>query len=867
MRREPGAAPKLPRSSEASYRIHSRIRILALLVTISLVFIEIPLARRIPEQPYSGAVMKGLSVARVARDSPAARSGLKKGDTVLSINGVQCSSLKDVSECISLVRPGETIAYEVNRGGMILTMPMTFGRLPLSEILRKASLLIVGFSFVAIGLLVYFRRTDKLTLIFYLLCFAFGLILINLVTYEVGIARQVHRSIFNDLIVVSLPALFLHFFLLFPEKSKIIERFRRLESWIYVPMAVLFATSAFFSIMVFSYGRSYAKPLTAFQSLTAAYFIAFVVIGLIAFLRSYRRVTAGVVKRKLRLVVWGTIVGTLPLVTVHVVLSIQPAVEIPGEKIAFLPLILVPMAFGHAIIKYGLMDLEIVFKRSLVYTLLIAVLASVYFAVVYGIGRLASRFIGSADLLFSIISIFVITLLISPLRARIRSIVDKTFFRQEYNYRKVLKQISHSLAGIIELDGLVSYLCIRIAEVLDASTAVVFLLDERTGRYRAQYAVNAKHPMLKGFEQSGIMSTHLRTSQATLNLERRLESMKAPPVADDELEQLLSIRAALVVPFIIKSNLLGFICIGRKGSDEFYSITDVELLETLGDQVALAIENARLYLETIEKQKMEKDLEVAKEIQHRLLPKSLPDVPGIRTHAVNIPSKHVGGDYFDLIPLTEGEVAVVIADVSGKGVPAALLMASLQSSLRSEASSGRAPSSVISTLNKAIYEHTAGDKFVTIFYGLIDFAARSLTYCNAGQTPPVILHDDETADLLDETDIVIGIDSNAQYRNTSVGLRRGDLFFLYTDGITDELDDRDEPFGERRLLEHLRRSRQADLPTLMKQVHDAVIEHTGGKPQDDITAMAICIDSLDAFLMRNGESKKSLNIPLGGADP
>jgi sigma-B regulation protein RsbU (phosphoserine phosphatase) len=367
--------------------------------------------------------------------------------------------------------------------------------------------------------------------------------------------------------------------------------------------------------------------------------------------------------------------------------------------------------------------------------------------------------------------------------------------------------------------------------------------------------------MVKGFDADGTLGTMLRRTKTTLNVQRRLESKRPLALSPEESETLLSIEAALVVPFIFKSHLLGFLSIGTKTSDEFYSSTDVELLETLCDQVSLAIENARLYLETVEKQKMEQELEVAKEIQKRLLPKAFPQIAGVQSRAMNLPSKHVGGDYYDIIPLSATRVAAVIADVSGKGVPAALLMASLQSSLRGEADDGRSPSEVISILNREIYEHTSGGTFVTVFYGIIDFERCELVYCNAGQSPPVILGKDLAVKMLDDTDIVLGIDASATYRDMVVELNAGDLLFLYTDGITDELDKDDEPFGEAGLIANLRQAYDRDLGDILNRVHGAVMDHTSGQPQDDLTALAIRIEAFVPLAQGKTVRKKSLKLP------
>jgi sigma-B regulation protein RsbU (phosphoserine phosphatase) len=391
--------------------------------------------------------------------------------------------------------------------------------------------------------------------------------------------------------------------------------------------------------------------------------------------------------------------------------------------------------------------------------------------------------------------------------------------------------------------------------VLDAGSVVIFLRDDKTGKHTARYGTGVSHTMLKGFDSDGPLCEYFSNAQITLNVERMKASGRKLPLSGPESETLHQTRAVLVVPFVFKSELLGFMTIGTKRSDEYYSSTDIELLETLCDQVSLAIENAGLYLQAVEKQKMEQELEVAREIQHRLLPKSLPKIPGLEVHAMNVPSKWVGGDYYDVIPLSDGRIGLVIADVSGKGVPAALLMASLQSSLRAEAHPGRSPSEVVSALNKVIYEHTSGGTFVTIFYALLDFAEAVITYCNAGQSPPILISGENTPRQLDNTDIVLGIDPEAAYNDTTVEVRDGQLLFLYTDGITDELDERDEPYGEARLISRLLEIQDRDLPEIAERVHDDVLCYTRGNPQDDLTVLAVRVVTLAPYRKRTALAK------------
>jgi len=416
----------------------------------------------------------------------------------------------------------------------------------------------------------------------------FGLVLADVVNLEVGSAKHGYANALNDLVLLALPVLFLHFFLVFPERSPVLATHPKLEQMIYLPAASLYVVWQCLNVIIFK-RSSGARAFEALGIITAVYFVAFTVVGLAAFVCSYRRAPAPSMRHKLRLVVWGTVLGISPILVVRVLLSAWPSLEVPGEKFVFLPLLLVPLAFGHAIARYGLLDLEIVIKRSVMYTVLTASLAAVYFAMVYGIGRLAGRFIGRADLLFSLVSIFCISLLISPLRTRIGASVDKIFFKEEYNYRGVLKQVSHSLSGLVSLEDLLSYLATRVSEVLHSKVVAIFLLDEVAGEYVARHAVNADVKRLGRFSSDGGLAAYLGSSGQALNAERRLAVDRSLDLDESEERALADMDCSLVVPFIFKSRLLGFMSIGRRTSGRYYALIDVELLETLCDQASAAI--------------------------------------------------------------------------------------------------------------------------------------------------------------------------------------------------------------------------------------------------------------------------------------
>lgn len=305
---------------------------------------------------------------------------------------------------------------------------------------------------------------------------------------------------------------------------------------------------------------------------------------------------------------------------------------------------------------------------------------------------------------------------------------------------------------------------------------------------------------------------------------------------------LLKLGFTAVVPMHSSGKTSGLILVGKRLQTGDYAPADLEFLSAMGNLAAISIENARLFTEAIDKQRMEDELLIAREIQQGLLPEKLPRIPSLDLAAVNIPSREVGGDYYDIIQRSETEVVLAIGDVSGKGTPAALLMANIQAALRALAPSDESMSIITGRINDIAASNTrGGTKFITFFWGILDTQQHTLRYVNAGHNPPILLRADGQVELLDRGGLILGIfKTDIPYQEGSVRMEKGDILFMYTDGISEAMNREGVDFTEENMLEVVRRSTSRSSQKIIDAVVHAVSEHVQGHEQsDDMTLVVL----------------------------
>jgi sigma-B regulation protein RsbU (phosphoserine phosphatase) len=295
-----------------------------------------------------------------------------------------------------------------------------------------------------------------------------------------------------------------------------------------------------------------------------------------------------------------------------------------------------------------------------------------------------------------------------------------------------------------------------------------------------------------------------------------------------------------VVPIRKEEVTHGFVGLGARPSGQPFSDDELAFAGALANQAIVALENAWLIEETIEKRRLEEELAIASSIQSRLFPKLLPEVTGYQLAARSTPTRQVGGDYYDAIELGDGRVLIAIADVSGKGVPAALLMSNVQASLRALCGPQMDLAANAAKISEIIYSNTDFNKYATFFYGILDPSSHLLAYTNAGHNPPILLRVTGDVETLEVGGLPVGLMPGSTYESAVAEIGPGDVLVHYTDGITEAADAANEEFGEERLVRLVREGAGLDATALLDSIYDEVFAFSAGMPQgDDITMVVL----------------------------
>ncbi|MBD3288229.1 SpoIIE family protein phosphatase, partial [candidate division KSB1 bacterium] len=373
--------------------------------------------------------------------------------------------------------------------------------------------------------------------------------------------------------------------------------------------------------------------------------------------------------------------------------------------------------------------------------------------------------------------------------------------RRAIDELSILNDIATAINSTMTLDRLIDLIVRKCINLLKVEQAAVMLLDRSQADEPFQTMVRradrTSHimPLKLDAQLTGWMLKH----EKPLVVNDLATDERFQMVADDQLY----IRSLLSAPLITKSRMIGQLTVFNKEFSKKFTDEDQRLLTIIATQSAQVIENARLAEEEHKLELITKDFEVATEIQINLLPKEVPQFPGFDIAGKTVSAKFVGGDYFDFLPVNRNRLAVSLGDVSGKGLPAAMLMANLQAGIRAFTSINSMPKKCLQNCNRLLFHSTDRQKFATLFYGILDNRKHQICYANAGHNRPVIFGKNKPPQTLDTAGIMLSFMKDHTYEQSEICLDPDDLLLIYSDGISEAMNAASEEFGDQRLIEYV----------------------------------------------------------------
>jgi len=773
------------------------------------------------------------------------KAGLEFLDRVVSYDNQQIQRSRDFVEAISKMMPGTLVQYTIESkdGRRQFTLPVVnFG---LRDFFLIFFLTFLGGTAVfVLGCIVYVLKPGVYTSwVFFLYCFFLSLYMIT--SFEIQSTYFFVHIHYFALCLMS--ALLFHLGLIFPERKHILTRWPFLEYLIYLPALIL---AAGYQIYLFNFNGGLGFK---FLSTAPAYiimgkinrmFTLFCVVGMIGFvIHSIFTSATAIGRQRGRMILFGVTLAFLPSVTIMLIMGFLK-VNFPWNFLVFFVLFF-PASIAYSIVKHNLFDADTIIKRTVGYIVTTGIVIGAYSAVSITLNVLLGRYELTESQAFPILFTLGVILVFNPLRNRIQALVDRLFFRKEYDYGAVVEKIGGAITSLLDLGQILKQLTRTFIEDMFIDTGSVVLLSATGEEYRVFLADGEKKQEVEDViikRQNPLMEI-IEASKTELTKYDMLENPRYRNVSETCTANFEALQASLMVPLVFQDKVIGLLSLGEKKSGKFYNREDIDLLRTIANQGAVAIENARLFQENLEKQRMEEELAIAHELQTSMLPATCPQIKGFEISACSVSAREVGGDFYDFIEMDAEKMGFVIGDVTGKSVSGALVMSASRTVFRMLSEDHLTVGESMNRANKRIKKDIKSGMFVALLYVVLNAKDRNLNMCSAGQTQPIHLSAESGRAVLVETEgdtFPLGILDDANYEETNLQLMPGDKVVFYTDGIVEAMDSQEEMFGFERFLKVVQSSKTFSADELLQEIMDKVAEFTGTAPQhDDLTVIVL----------------------------
>jgi sigma-B regulation protein RsbU (phosphoserine phosphatase) len=885
----------------------------AIFFTLLLIYGGVRFVRTLPllgmeSEPGWRAGQVGTLVMIVGFSSSEPQAQLRPGDELVAINGRPITSASQIPPIFNDIAPGESYTVVVKRDGFFQPpFNLQAQAIPLSWwVVNGIARLVVPNIFLLTGLAVFLLRPDDKQAL--LLALMFGMFTGALSAmspsftgepaYLVVVMLTVH------IVSLFLWPVFLHFFQIFPEPSALVKQSPRLEAYIYVPHLLtifpFFATLNLLALFAPDRMISFRLGYSAGETICVLVATLYIAAGLVSLLVNYRQ-AGWASQRRMRVVVAGSIAGFLPMflaIGLSMLFDLQknnPRLAQWLIIIALFSFPLFPLSFMYAIVRHQVIPVRLILRRSVRYLLVsrgfIIIQALVVFAVLSFLltgSRLAAidRLGDRADIIVTMAATALAIGVLTLLNQQVMPIIDRIFFREAYDAHQILSDLGMEMRGVTAVRQMLELAVAKIQEALHVESINIFLRDRSSGDYPCAISstLEATGVSAADFDSSLLLPAD---GYAVMKIQRSSLPLAVDPASwgqgtstvDRELVELRQqergmlrrIRSSLLLPIATTDELLGVISLGPRLGDLPFSREDKQLLMAVALQMAFAIQNVELVQQVAGEERLRHELELATTVQRRLFPECPPESASLDLAGVCHPAHGVGGDYYDFIQLNDGKLGIAVADVAGKGISAALLMSTVQASLRSRAQSVNGNLiELVSSMNELLHLSTDAASYATFFYAQFDEQTRILTYVNAGHNPPILVRatpppkakragstsaggsatlpvEEGEADalelqvrLLTSGGPIIGAFSDCCYEQEAIQMEPGDVLVAYTDGVTEAFNAGEEQFGEPRLREIVARSGHHSADELSKVIIERVRGWCGDTAQqDDLTLVVM----------------------------
>ena len=800
---------------------------------------------KVRKRGFSSALVRVIpptaNVCDVTEGGASDRAGMKVGDLILRINGHGFNNVLQADSIMRQEQIGKSIVYEILRGNQTLRLNVT-----LAAFGFPISLLVVflsGILYMVTGTFLSLKRPGlKAARLLGLSFLVFGFfVVVTLLQRDVYVDWFVLVRGFTMVCALFFGiALTFHSRIYFPiERPELLSR-----PWLRIVMYVLAALSVTATMLL--------------KGNTALLCIGIMVLAIAAVSIFFWKQAGHEYKKLSRIINWVSVVAMVLVIVCGYLVNTTSSQTYFGYMGAFL--VAIPLSHLYSIGRYRLLDLDLRVRRNIQYSIIswawILALAAAAIEILLTLPQVKLnlpnvRLTGTSIEILSTPSLpgqqepfekavlmavaGLLTLAIGLVGRKGQEFIDRLYDRARYDYRRAANELAEVMGTRLGMVDLARGIVEKLSELMKLKRAgIVFFRDEHT----------CCCTETQGFDGTSWKRFCLLTDKRLVEAIQKFKgefSVDYLPV--DIKENFRQQEFQYVIPIRSKEKLIGAVFVGEKLSESTFKQEDLQLLSSTGKQASVAIENAFLYEELAERERIKHELDIARRIQEGLLPKKIPAVKGLDMSGISIPAMSVGGDYFDYIQLGAKKVLVAVADVSGKGMSAALYMSKIQGMVQLAAHMYKTPKEMLVHINRRIFEGMERKAFITMILAVFDLQKKEVRICRAGHNKALI-GVNGTLQFLDAHGIGLGLERGKIFEEELQEIRKpltkDGIFVFYTDGLTEAMDERNNQFGEETVHKVVQSGRTLTAADLQKSILTSVQKfRAGAEPHDDLTLVVV----------------------------